>query len=247
MYEVLIDTNDFLLINKFPGVSFHSETETGLAAQLKADLQLPELYPVHRLDKVTSGLIIFGKTLAFTRHIGAQFENHQVRKLYVALADKRPSKKQGWIKGDMEKGRRGSWKLSSSMTNPAITQFTSASIRAGLRAFFLYPHTGKTHQLRVAMKSLGSPILGDTLYYPKNVPAPLLQTPVERTYLHAAALSFQWQERVHTFVLWPRQGDLFLNINWHQALISHSQPWMTWVLDAIELGHHDQPMLSAAS
>lgn len=65
----------------------------------------------------------------------------------------------------LQRGRRGSWMLSRSTQDPAITRFTSAAV-AGcdgrpLRAFLLKPVTGRTHQLRVAMKSLGAPVLGD--------------------------------------------------------------------------------------
>jgi len=65
----------------------------------------------------------------------------------------------------LQRGRRGSWMLSRGTQNPSITRFTSAAV-AGcdgrpLRAFLLKPVTGRTHQLRVAMKSLGAPVLGD--------------------------------------------------------------------------------------
>ena len=61
----------------------------------------------------------------------------------------------------MQKARNGAWKLCQSKENPAITRFESVSCEPNLRLFILKPQTGKTHQLRVAMKSLGSPILGD--------------------------------------------------------------------------------------
>ncbi|MFP8965152.1 TIGR01621 family pseudouridine synthase [Pokkaliibacter sp. CJK22405] len=229
MYHLLVDTQDFLLVNKCPGINFHSEDEAGLAAAIKADLKLDSLYPVHRLDKVTSGLVLFGKTLEFTQSIGIQFETHQIKKLYVALSDKRPSKKQGWIKGDMVKARRGAWKLTPTMKHPAITQFSSINVRAGLRSFFLFPHTGKTHQLRVAMKSLAAPIIGDPLYNAQNA------VNTDRAYLHAAALQFRWGGKPHAFVLWPEEGQLFNTIPWQQLVISNHQPWMNWVLEASEL------------
>ena len=108
-----------------------------------------------------------------------------MRKTYLALSDRRPAKKQGLVKGGMEKSRRGAWKLTrGDGANPAVTRFHSQSIAPNLRLFVLQPQTGKTHQLRVAMKSLGSPILGDTLYG---------GTPAERLFLHAWRLEFEYR------------------------------------------------------
>jgi len=63
----------------------------------------------------------------------------------------------------MLKARRGAWKLARSKESPALTEFVSTSLGQGLRLFLLRPYTGKTHQLRVAMKSLGAPIIGDVM------------------------------------------------------------------------------------
>ena len=127
------------------------------------------------------------------------FAAKTMRKTYLALGTDKPSKKQGWIKGDMEKSRRGTWKLMRSMENPAVTKFNSHSLEPGLRLFVLHPHTGKTHQLRVAMKSLGSPILGDTLYGGK---------PASRMFLHAWKIKFDYQDQTFEIVAplseeWP--------------------------------------------
>lgn len=81
----------------------------------------------------------------------------------------------------MEKARRGGWKLTREPHNPAVTHFFSRSAAPGLRLFVLRPHTGKTHRLRVAMKSLGSPILGGTLYS---------GGPTEILFLHAWKIAF---------------------------------------------------------
>ena len=99
----------------------------------------------------------------------------------------------------MEKSRRGAWKLMRSTENPAVTEFNCQSLEPGLRLFVLHPHTGKTHQLRVAMKSLGSPILGDTLYGGKAA---------SRMFLHAWKIKFDYQDQTFEIVAplseeWP--------------------------------------------
>ena len=123
---------------------------------------------MHRLDKLTSGLLIFAKSASVAAQFGVLFSERLIEKYYLAVSDKKPKKKQGLIKGDMSKGRNGSYLLLKTHQNPAVTQFFSFSLGQGQRIFVLKPHTGKTHQLRVAMKSIGAPINGDPRYYPNN-------------------------------------------------------------------------------
>lgn len=177
-FRLLHLTEHWLAIDKAPGIGFHAqEAEPSLIDRVRATLDCEALWPVHRLDRVTSGLVLFARSADMARQLGDAFAHHRVHKEYLALADKAPSKKQGWVKGDMEKGRNGQWKLTREQTNPAVTRFFSAGLGNGLRLFRLLPQTGRTHQLRVAMKSLGSAILGDPLYNPAST--------ADRTYLHA--------------------------------------------------------------
>ncbi|MDQ6586783.1 MAG: hypothetical protein Q5539_07740, partial [Haemophilus parainfluenzae] len=76
----------------------------------------------------------------------------------------------------------------------------SVSCEPNLRLFILKPQTGKTHQLRVAMKSLGSPILGDALYG-KNTEK------IDRTYLHAARLQFEFKGQAFDVFTPPKEGE----------------------------------------
>lgn len=204
-FSVIKEHDDFIVINKSPGVNFHTEDECpGLFEQVKSSLSSNELFPVHRLDKITSGIIIFAKNQETASQLSELFRLRQVNKFYLAISDKKPKKKQGLVKGDMEKARRGSWKLCKSRENPAITQFFSQSIKPGLRLFLLKPHTGKTHQIRVALKSVGAPIVGDPLYNDAWVAAK-----ADRGYLHAYCLSFSLKNQPYTFVAPPTEGLLF--------------------------------------
>ncbi|MDF2183148.1 TIGR01621 family pseudouridine synthase [Neptuniibacter sp. CAU 1671] len=217
MYRVITETADYLLVDKAPGIALHKDqTEAGLAMQIKADLGLEALMPVHRLDKVTSGLLLFAKNTEAAAMLSGQFARREVEKFYLAISDQKPKRKQGLIIGDMAKARRGSWKLLRSKDNPAITQFFSVSMGSGLRLFLLKPHTGKTHQLRVALKSEGSPILGDPLYH--------ADVAADRTYLHAYSLSFDWQgERVSVCSL-PEIGQYFDQACRDLVLQHYAQP-----------------------
>jgi len=201
MWDIVFEHEDFVVINKPCGVSVHSESEGDvcLTASLAQQLGVERVWLVHRLDKATSGLLLFALNRDSAAALSAQFVEKTMRKTYLALATDKPSKKQGWIKGDMEKSRRGAWKLTRGMENPAVTEFGSHSLEPGLRLFVLHPHTGKTHQLRVTMKSLGSPILGDTLYGGK---------PASRMFLHAWKIKFDYQGQTFEIVAplseeWP--------------------------------------------
>lgn len=102
----------------------------------------------------------------------------------------------------MKKSRNGSWKLCPTRQNPAVTRFYSISCESHLRLFMLFPQTGKTHQLRVAMKSLGSPILGDELYG-KNTQKS------DRTYLHCYQLRFNYDNQLICVKSLPQVGYFF--------------------------------------
>lgn len=221
VYEVIEENEKFLVVYKKPNTSFHSEDgQAGLFEQVKQGQGLQELYPVHRLDKVTSGILVMAKTAAVNQALVEQFKNREVQKYYLAISAKKPKKKQGLIKGDMESARRGAWKLLATHKNPAITQFFSTSLGDGKRLFIIKPHTGKTHQIRVALKSLGSPIMGDSLYGDA-----LVNANMDRVYLHAFSLSFCLQGESYRFTEMPKEGEEFLSSGFHEAMGDFCSPW----------------------
>lgn len=239
MITVIDDQPDFLVVAKPAGVSFHDshsahETQDLSAApvdspkgitqgffnQLKHQTQRT-LFPVHRLDALTSGLLICAKHKTAAAQFGELFEKHQIQKYYLAISDGKPKKKQGLIKGDMEKTRKGNWKLTQSTTHPALTQFFSCSVSPGVRLFLIKPLTGRTHQIRVALKSIGSPIIGDARYH--NVHS--MENP-DRGYLHAYALVFEWRGSAFHYRLPPTEGELFNQENCLGQLNgAYSEPW----------------------
>lgn len=201
-------------------MSFHSENGEGFVVQATKLLHVEQLFSVHRLDKMTSGLIILAKSSEVANKLSKLFETRQIEKYYIAISLRKPKKKQGWIKGDMAQSRRGSYKLLSTMQNPAITQFISCALRVHERLFLIKPHTGKTHQIRVALKSLGSPIAGDERYaFSEDA------LKEERGYLHAYALRFNYEEQEYSFICKPSFGERFLNATCEDALALYSTPW----------------------
>ncbi|MBE0363910.1 tRNA pseudouridine32 synthase / 23S rRNA pseudouridine746 synthase [Pseudoalteromonas ulvae UL12] len=216
MLEIVFQHTDFYVFNKPTGLSFHSEQCAGFV--VIAERQVNEkLFSVHRLDKVTSGLIILARHSEAAAQLTELFASHLINKFYLALSDKKPKKKQGWVKGDMAKSRRSAYKLLKTHNNPAITRFYSLACSNGLRGFLLKPYSGKTHQLRVALKSLSAPILGDSLYG---------GTLSDRTYLHAYALEFTWQNQCIQLVCKPDVGDQYTALDWQQTLFPWVEPWL---------------------
>ena len=203
--DIIYQTDDFIIIYKPCGISVHKDqSEIGLTTLVAKQLGVPQVWLIHRLDKVTSGLLIFALNAESAAEFFRLFSEHHIQKTYLALSNQKPKKKQGLIVGDMQKARNGAWKLCQSKENPAITRFESVSCEPNLRLFILKPQTGKTHQLRVAMKSLGSPILGDTLYG-KNTEN------IDRTYLHAARLQFEFKGQAFDVFIPPKEGEW-----WHR-------------------------------
>ena len=158
---------------------------------------------VHRLDKQTSGLIVVAKNDVTHRKLGEMFSGRQLRKSYIALV-------QGWIEQD-------AGTVSLPISRDVVRRTRMTTRRAGGRAavshwrvlervegahgrFTLLEvgiETGRTHQIRVHMQSLGHPVVGDTLYgAPRLLPrkvAPRSEAEalsLERNFLHAAELEF---------------------------------------------------------
>ncbi len=217
---MLIHTHpSFIIVSKPAGENFHSEEKAGFVVQMSEQFGIP-LFPVHRLDKMTSGLVIFAKDSETAAQFGKMFENREIEKYYLAISIRKPKKKMGWIKGDMDKARRGDYKLLTTMENPAITQFVSCALRTHERGFLIKPHTGKTHQIRVALKSLGSPIAGDERYAQADI-----ARKEDRGYLHAYALRFTLNGEEFSFVVPPDEGERFMSVECKNQLILWNKPW----------------------
>ena len=150
--------------------------DQGIVTRLKAQLNRSDLYLCHRLDTGTSGCLCLAKSPQAAAEVGELFASRQVVKFYLALSQHKPKKKQGSVIGDMKNRRGGQRILLKSTEKPAITQFFSHAAKPGTRGFVVKPYSGQTHQIRVALKSVGEPILGDELYGGASA---------DRLYLHA--------------------------------------------------------------
>jgi 23S rRNA pseudouridine1911/1915/1917 synthase len=157
---------------------------------------------VHRLDKQTSGLIVVAKNDGTHARLSSMFSRRQVRKLYITLVQGELAQDAGTVNASISRDsiRRTRMTTRREGGRPAVSHwqvlrrihgpygsFTLASVRI---------ETGRTHQIRVHMASLGHPVVGDTLYGASSALAPLAKSGglprlvLARNFLHAAELEF---------------------------------------------------------
>lgn len=196
------------------------DSDNGIVVQTKRSENLSSLYLCHRLDTVTSGCLLMAKHAEAAAELSGLFGQRQIQKFYLAFLSNKPTKKQGTVSGDMKNRRRGQHILLKSKDNPAVTQFFSHHIDGLGRIAIVKPLTGKTHQIRVAMKSIGAPIHGDTLYGALTA---------DRVSLHAYSLHFSYKGEKFSVVAPPTEGELFTSSACRSWLSAHKQmaelPW----------------------
>ena len=170
----------------------------GLASDKKGLFsQLKELYPtllqVHRLDRDTSGLIMFSKTQEAYDGLGQQFRDRKILKEYWCIVEGKPDQKMGSIKTFLEKKSAFDGQTIYGVARDkergriAITQWEVKATGQESSLLICYPKTGRTHQIRVHLCHLGHPILGDYQYHRRFT----CSFKTARHLLHARKLNFQ--------------------------------------------------------
>lgn len=189
--HLLLYVDDALLVvNKPAGlptlVDGYNPAAPYLVGLLKQAYHL--LWTVHRLDKDTSGVIVFARTAAAHRHLNTQFEQRQASKTYHALVIGSPP----WetLTVDLPLRPNGDRKhrtvVDAQRGKPAVTVLNVLQRLGLLTLVEAAPHTGRTHQIRVHLAAQGYPIVSDPLYGPKLSPE---AAPLPRLALHARSLA----------------------------------------------------------
>jgi tRNA pseudouridine32 synthase/23S rRNA pseudouridine746 synthase len=146
-----------------------------------ASARLQALYPealiVHRLDMATSGLLLFARGTAAQRALSADFAERRVNKRYVARVAGR-LEAPDWREIDLpliaDWPNRPLQKVDRERGKPSLTRYRTLAIEADGTRLELEPFTGRSHQLRVHLMSIGHPILGDMLYGGPSAPRLML-------------------------------------------------------------------------
>lgn len=180
--SILFENDDVIVIDKPQGLVVHpgsgNQSGTLVNALLFHSRHLAAGFPpgdprpgiVHRLDKETSGVIIVAKNSAAHHFLAAQFQDRTVRKRYVAIVSGRMPAERGRIETRLARDPRDRKRFACVISGGrlAVSRYRVLRTFSAGKDIYSYvllsPRTGRTHQLRVHMRHLGSPILGDPLY-----------------------------------------------------------------------------------
>ena len=156
--------------------------------EARARSAYPDALLVHRLDRDTSGVMVFARSRLAQRHLNWQFERRQVRKTYVARVWKGPKTASGTIELPLicDWPNRPLQMVCHERGKPAVTEWRVLERGSNWTRVELSPMTGRSHQLRVHMRELGCPILGDPFYADGEALAA-----ADRLQLHATRLEFR--------------------------------------------------------
>jgi len=173
--DIVFEDGDLLVLQKPSGLPV-SQTVTGDEGNLQtaaADYlangrpaHRPEL--IHRLDRPTSGLILFGKSKTAEQRLYSLFRENRIAKTYLALVSPPPVEAAGLVDRPLAPvpGRRNHYQVVTQGGRPARTRFRTPGVDPATATALLevMPLTGRTHQIRVHLAWTGSPVVGDTVY-----------------------------------------------------------------------------------
>ena len=166
--SVIHADHEIVLVDKPAGLLSVPGKGEHLADCLLARVQeaFPTALLVHRLDRDTSGVMVFALSPHAQRHLGLQFEKRQVKKTYVARLHGRLEPKTGTVDLPLivDWPNRPRQKVCHDTGKTAVTDWRVQRYAQGETRVRLAPKTGRSHQLRVHCKALGHPILGDPFY-----------------------------------------------------------------------------------
>ena len=185
--EIIYKDERILVIDKPAGLSVLPDGWEKDAPYLVKILEAEhgKLWVVHRLDKTTSGVIVFARDADTHRAFNLQFETHEVEKIYHAFMEGNPTWSEKMAKHPLRVnvGHKHRTAVDDKNGKPSETQFKVLKRYQDAALVEVGPKTGRTHQIRVHAYALGHPLLGDTLYGAEETSI------ITRPALHAQSLT----------------------------------------------------------
>lgn len=187
---IIYEDEHVIVINKPAGVLTHAKGEVSeeftVADFVRPRMTEPETSNrpgiVHRLDRDTSGVIICTKDASTKTLVQKQFQDRKAHKTYLAIVRGTPKQQAATLELPIERNpKKPSTHRVGANGKPAVTRYEVLASNATFSVIRLYPETGRTHQLRVHLAYLGTPIVGDRLYGSEK-------SPINRLCLHAEEL-----------------------------------------------------------
>jgi len=173
-YTIVFDCEKFIAVNKSSGISIGGdrwdESKERLDKLLEKDLKIPKIFTVHRIDKDTSGLVIFAKDRETHRLLSAAFEHRKVQKKYIVIVHGRPSWKE--TSCDLALVPNGNKKhmtiIDKFRGKESLTHFKCVLSAGNYGVLEARPETGRIHQIRVHAGAIGHPVVCDEIYGKPN-------------------------------------------------------------------------------
>lgn len=171
---IIRETEGWLAVNKPPGVSVECQPgatdtlEDIVLTYLSSKTRKPFVGIVHRLDRPTSGLVLFAKKKSVLLEMHSLFRKAKIRKTYLAVSIGIPNLKKGllenWLVKDAKLKKAVIVQKERSDATLARLQYRILAIKNNCALWEIHLHTGKFHQIRAQLSAIGCPIAGDTLY-----------------------------------------------------------------------------------
>ncbi len=215
---IIFEDKHFLVIDKPSGVASHggSGVSHGAIELLRAARPQEHLELVHRLDRDTSGVLVFAKTRAALVGLQAEIRAGTVTKQYLCLMVGHPSKAKFDVNAPLMKSILQGGERMVRVTEsgkPSLTFFREMEQYPGARLMQATLGTGRTHQIRVHAQHVGHPLAGDPKYGDKDMNRRFKEMGLNRLFLHASHMSFEVDGRAYSFSA-PMPDDLkdFLDV-----------------------------------
>lgn len=168
MLNIIYQDKQIIVLNKDAGISVLTEgwDESAIFLKKLIEKKFGRIWVVHRLDKVTSGVIVFARTAEAHKHLNTQFEKREVEKVYHAIVEDWPEWNEYTARHSLHPnvGRKHRTVVDKHRGKPSETAFLVLKRWPDHAWIEAHPKTGRTHQIRVHLSASELPITADTLY-----------------------------------------------------------------------------------